>query len=175
MQPSPPVTPPPPTYPLPFAPWPPPPPRANPWLIVLAVLGVAALLAVASEFVYLAPRPAAWPSPYPPSVIITDYGFNWQSPPSSLCDGWSSNEPWVPFIVSPGAQFDLDWTFGCWNDTGSYVIDAITSVSPGFSVVWSNLPVTVVGTRTAYFNVTLSAPSHAYNGSVDLWITAHAV
>lgn len=144
--------------------------------MVVVVIAVVVVLVFAIEIGYVrwASRPAPWPSSYPPSVTITDYGFEWSTPPSVLCDGWSSDEPWVPFIVSPGAQFLLAWKLGCWNNTGSYVIDGIASLTNGFSLVESNVPVRVVGTETAYFNVTLAAPSTAYNGSVVLWITAHA-
>ncbi len=137
------------------------------------MLVVAVLLVAGADSVFLASRFPLGP-PSPPVVIITDFGFQWQSPPSSLCSGYSTSQPQVPFSVAPGAQFTILWQFGCWNDTGTYVIDNITGVTSGFLLVSSNLPVTLVSTNPAYFNVTLAAPSTAYEGGLTVWITAHA-
>ncbi len=135
-------------------------------VVVMVVAGLA--------FVYLATRPGPGPAPTPSQVTIRSYAFQWSSPPSTLCSGETTSWPAVPFSVAGGAQFSFGWQFNCWNNTGAYVIDNITGVTTGFALVWSNLPVQIVSTNWAYFNVTLSAPNASYDGGVTVYVTAHA-
>ncbi len=152
---------------------PPVPSRGGRPLLLFFVLIVAVLLVAGAASFYLASQ--SLPVPAAATVTITDFGFTWQSPPSSLCQGYTTSFPQVPFSVALGAEFTLTWQFACWNNTGSYVIDNITGVTSGFLLVGSNLPVNVVSTNVAYVNVTLAAPSTPYDGGVTVWITAHAV
>jgi hypothetical protein len=155
-------------------PYVPPPHPSNHVLLVILVVAVVVVLAEGVVFAYVVTRAPFVPWSNQPTVTITDYSFDWSSPPSSLCAGWTSSQPLVPFAISAGAQFRLWWEFACWNNTGSYTIESIQSVTPGFVVVSSNLPVTVTSTNVSIFNVTLSAPNSSYSGALAIWILAHS-
>jgi hypothetical protein len=155
-------------------PVPPPPPRSDPALIPVLLFAVAAVLIVALAFIPLGAWPSSLPWSSPATVTITDYWFEWSSPPSSLCDGWTSNAPRIPFTVALGAHFNLSWQFACWNGTGSYTIDSIYSLTGGFTLVSSNLPVRIISTDISFFNVTLAAPTSTFYGGVSFSISAHS-
>jgi hypothetical protein len=80
----------------------------------------------------------------------------------------------VPFTVSPGSPLNLSWQFACWNNTGSYTIVSVHSLTSGFTLVSSNLPVMVISTHVSFFNLTLSAPGSYFYGDVSFWILAHS-
>jgi hypothetical protein len=110
------------------------------------------------------------------AVTITDFGTEESSPPSSICNGPDSGSPAVPFTVSQGAHFNLSWLIWCWpgKASGSWTYTSLASTTPGFSILSSNLPVTITTSQGAYLNVTLAAPDHFFYGAVTLWAWSHA-
>ncbi len=154
-------------------------PRRNPlntnaFLITFGILGTALLLFLGLGVgVFSFGAPIGTP-PVNPIVTIESYSFTWSSPPSTLCDGYTTYLVPTPFSVSPGSQFYLGWQYACFNTTATYRITSIDSITPGFSLTYSNLPVTIAGTTPSNFNVTLAAPSGAYDGPVMVQVTASA-
>ncbi len=147
---------------------------ANAALITFGILGTALVLFLGLGYgVFYFGAPIGTP-PVSPSVTIESYSFTWTSPPSTLCPGWTTYLVPTPFSVSPGGEFYLGWQYACFNTTATYRITTIDSITPGFSLTYANLPVTIAGMTPSNFNVTLSAPSYAYDGAVVLTVTAVA-
>jgi hypothetical protein len=93
-----------------------------------------------------------------------------------MCDGYSSQSPATPFTVPQGAHFNLSEESWCWPGTanGSWTYTRLQSTTPGFSIIQSNLPVTITTNHGAYLNVTMAAPDHYFYGVVNLWAWSHS-
>jgi hypothetical protein len=140
-------------------------PPSRDWAVpVIVATGV--VLAVVLAFVAITGSPSPTGQ-----VTITDFGDEWSTPPSEMCNGGSSESPAVPFTIAPGAHFNLSLFVFCWPGTanGSWTTVSLVSVTSGFAVISSNLPVTVTSSEGAYTNITMSAPDHSFYGTVGLW------
>jgi hypothetical protein len=125
------------------------------------VLGVAAAVAVvALEVGLLLP---VWASA---KVIVNDAVFEYDTPPTQFCPfTYTVGGPPATLIVPIGSAFNLSWGFGCESVLGensssaNYTITSVMSMTWGFHVVGSNLPVSFGYGRAGTFNVTVRAPN----------------
>jgi hypothetical protein len=104
-------------------------------------------------------------------ATITSDGFTWT--PGQFCENNAIPRPQTPFTVTSGARFNLSWYLICETSTNSSVPNHGTIVgvrveTSGFGLVSSNAPVQVGNVDYTYFNVTLTAPSGAYEGPVSV-------
>lgn len=134
--------------------------------VVVAVIVVVGVMLLTLVFV----------APSPVTVTVTGLGFEWDSPPSSLCTTFGFNDPGVPFTVNASAQFNVSWYETCQasGPVGTYTITSVSSVYDiPFSIVGSNVPVTLQWGNYSWFNVTLQAPNYAWSGQLFVFITAN--
>ncbi len=145
----------------------------NAFLITFGIVGTALLLILGlGPGLLYASIPGTPPAT--PLVTIESYSLEWSSPPSTLCVGSTVYLVPTPFTVSGGQEFYLGWQYACLNTTATYRITSIDSITPGFSLVYANLPVTIAGRTPSNVNVTLMAPSYSYDGPVVVTVTAAA-
>jgi hypothetical protein len=146
--------------------------RPRRWPLILAVLIVVLIVIIATLFLVLSTKSS------PPIVTITALGFEWDSPPTTLCETFSFGSPSVPFDVNASASFNVSWHMTCEPNASVpsgkvYVINSVSTVfGIPFSIVSSNVPVTVGYTSYSWFNVTLTAPATAWSGQLYVFITA---
>jgi len=117
-----------------------------------------------------------------PGVTIEEESFQWSTPPSELCDGYTTSGPnpptssEVPVTVDHGAQFNVSMEFGCFPSAGNgtWTFERAESVTFGFKIVGSNMPVTFTTPNLAFVNVTLSAPPWHFVGAVNVVLLVQA-
>ena len=82
----------------------------------------------------------------------------------------------MPFTVNASAQFNVSWYETCQasGPVGTYTITSVSSVYDiPFSIVGSNVPVTLQWGNYSWSNVTLQAPNYAWSGQLFVFITAN--
>lgn len=165
------------------APWPPPPPPATdygssapgprrvwPWIVVAVVVVVI--------IVVVALLSSGTGKSSPPTATYTELGFEWTTPPSTLCSDYGTNTPMVPFTVNASQTFNVSWHLTCESggpstiSSVSMVDESLTTGSSSGTLVSSNLPVTIYSGNYTYFNVTCIAPASSYNGALMFMIVA---
>lgn len=141
-----------------------------PWMLTAVVVAVMIIVGVVLLSVSTGP---------PPTLTVTALGFEWDSPPTTLCPTVSFVSPNVPFAVNESSTFNVSWELEC-EANSSAPLDAfyqITNVSSilgiPFSVVSSNVPVSVEYGSYSWLNVTLRAPTEMWSGQLYLFITAN--
>jgi hypothetical protein len=139
-----------------------------PWVlvgvvIVVVIIVVAAVLASVSKGTST-------------TVTYTQRGFEWDSPPSTMCNTFSISTPGVPFTVNASETFNVSWYVTC-TTGGPSTIHSASAIgdlqgSSSGTLVSSNLPVTVYSAKYTYFNITWTAPDSSYTGSLLVMIVA---
>jgi len=151
---------------------PPPPvqgPESHGWTIAIVAVVVVVVIAGVSIGILLVSHAGSSSS----QDTITSFGFEWRT--GSFCSNIAMSTPTVPFHVDGGSHFNLSWYIICQNGTGqgsTYTIQSVSVLSSGFTLVSSNVPVTVFNTHWTSLNVTLSAPSAPFSGQVFVQIGA---
>jgi hypothetical protein len=107
-------------------------------------------------------------------VEVQTYGFSAAS--NTMCRYLATSTPVAPFSVPKGSEFRLSWNLTCVG--GSYPpgthLNAVSSLTSGFTVVGSDLPLVLAQGTYADFTVLLRAPSAPYSGALSLWVDATA-
>ena len=135
---------------------------------------VAVAIVVILSVILIAPGPA------PPVVTITGLGYEWDNPASTLCQVFSIGSPQIPFNENASSSFNVSWYVICETNQSvpNSTVYSINSVSVvegiPFTVLSSNVPVTVGYLSYSWFNVTLRAPANVWSGQLFLFITATA-
>lgn len=138
-----------------------------PWAVLVALVVVVGVVAVSLS--------GFGGSSSKPTVNITGFGFEWNT--GSFCNNFAMSTPAVPFSVAAGSPINFSWYLICQlsnggPSSGAYTITSVSSLTSGFPVAGSNVPVTVYFTTYTWFNVTVGTPSSGYSGEVFVFINA---
>jgi hypothetical protein len=138
-----------------------------PWIVAGVVL-VVIIVIVALVLAGVGKSPA-------PKVTYTGLGFEWDTPPSNLCNDVGISSPGVPFTVNTSQTFNVSWYLTCTSGGGPSTIHSVSMLydsSGSGKIVSSNVPVTIYSGNYTYFNVTCTAPGSSYDGPLLFMIVA---
>lgn len=100
------------------------------------------------------------------AVVVQDPLFQYATPPTTFCPytettGYGDGSPRT-VSVPLGGTFNVSWQIGCEpygaDNSTRWAVQSITSVTDGFQVVSTNLPVVFGVGQWGFLNVTLRAP-----------------
>lgn len=136
-------------------------------IVAAAVVAIVVLALVLSLVTTSTPRP---------TVTYNELGFEWNSPPTTMCNTFGISTPGVPFSVNTSSTSNVSWDETCEANSSVppgtvYVIHAVSMLEGG-TIVSSSVPVTIGYGYYSFFNVTFTAPSTSYFGPLLVMITA---
>jgi hypothetical protein len=133
-----------------------------------ALFVIMIVIVVVVAYLYLVRPEASSNGP----VTVSRYGF--QGSPSGLCPYFATSEPAAPFSVASSSSFQISWEVRCTaNSTPTRsVLQSMYSLTAGFIVLDSSLPLAITEGSFADLTVTVRAPSAPFDGTLSFWVNA---